>query len=81
MFLKGLEITLVNNDTPISSGQSTTQALVTYLQWWQRRYGVYPRTLRLSRRTILQLCAEHNLPTSLPFYVLFGIPIEQINDA
>jgi hypothetical protein len=67
-------------DAPMVSNQSTTQALQVYLQWWQRQYGVYPRTLRLSRRTILQLCAEHSLPTSLPFYMLFGIPIEQIAD-
>jgi hypothetical protein len=68
-------------DNPMASSQSTTQALVAYLQWWQQKYGMYPRALRLSRRTILQLCAEHRLPTSLPYYVLFGIPIEQIADA
>jgi hypothetical protein len=71
----------VDNESPVAHAQSTTQALVVYLEWWQRRYGEYPRTLRLSRRTILQLCAEHCLPTSLPFYALFGIPIEQIADA
>lgn len=68
-------------DSPMASSQSTTQALFGYLRWWQQQYGVYPRTLRLSRRTILQLCAEHRLPTSLPCYALFGVPIEQIDDA
>lgn len=71
----------MGSDNPIVSSQSTTQALFAYLQWWQRHYGVYPRKLRLSRRTIVQLCAEHSLPASLPFYVLFGVPIEQIADA
>jgi len=71
----------MDNISPMVSSQGTTQALATYLQWWQQHYGVYPRKLRLSRRTIIQLCAEHCLPTSLPFYVLFGIPIEQIADA
>jgi hypothetical protein len=68
-------------DNPMACSQGTTQALVTYLEWWRQRYGMYPRSLRLSRRTIVQLCAEHRIPTSLPYYALFGIPVEQIPDA